>query len=251
MTFAHPGDSHNHSLEVLNRLYEYDDFMASISSMVDLGCGNGDDLVWWATRTTREEVPQPLNIRCVGVDVMENLPAAHKHPNTTYQRNSFEEPLHSPENGFDVLWCHDAFQYAQNPVQTLSRWWHIASSGAMLCLTVPITQRIHRSQLDYYLPAGCYYHHSMVSLIYMLATAGWDCRSGFFRQTPMDPWLHAVVYKSAHEPQETKTATWHALSELNLLPESAERSVFAHNYLRQQDLVVPWLDHSLMSMAIK
>jgi hypothetical protein len=85
----------------------------------------------------------------------------------------------------------------------------------------------------------------------MLATAGWDCRSGFFRQAPMDPWLYAVVYKSAHKPQDPKTITWHHLSELNLLPVSAERSVFAHNYLRQQDLVVPWLDHSLMSMSIK
>jgi hypothetical protein len=29
------------------------------------------------------------------------------------------------------------------------------------------------------------------------------------------------------------------------------KSIFAHNYLRQQDLVVPWIDHSLMSMAVK
>ena len=150
-----------------------------------------------------------------------------------------------------MLWCHDAFQYAKDPVKTLSNWWHLASPGAMLYLAVPVTQRIHRGQLDYYLPSGSYYHYTMVNLIYMLATAGWDCRGGFFRQAPLDPWIHAVVYKSAHEPQDPKTATWHRLSELKLLPESADRSVFAHNYLRQQDLVVPWLDHSLMSMALK
>ena len=44
MTFAHPGDSHNHSLETLNQLVEYDEFMESITSVVDLGCGNGDDM---------------------------------------------------------------------------------------------------------------------------------------------------------------------------------------------------------------
>jgi SAM-dependent methyltransferase len=251
MTFIHPEDSHLHSLQVLNRLYEYDDFMASIKTVLDLGCGTGDDLEWWATRTTRDENPQPLNIHCTGIDLAPELPLTKQHNNVFYQSVDFESTIASTPQGFDVLWCHDSFQYAHAPVSTLSRWWHLASPGAMLCLAVPVTQRIHRSQLDYYLPAGCYYHYTIVNLIYMLATAGWDCRGGFFKQAPTDPWIHVVVYKSTHEPQDPKTTTWHALSELKLLPESADRSVFAHNYLRQQDLVVPWLDHSLMSMAIK
>jgi SAM-dependent methyltransferase len=251
MTFEHSEDSHLHSLQILNRLYEYDDFMASIKTVLDLGCGLGDDIKWWATRTTRDENPQPLNIQCTGVDLLPELNLTKKHNNVLYQSVDFEDTISSTPQGFDILWCHDSFQYAQSPVKTLSNWWHLASPGAMLYLAVPVTQRIHRSQLDYYLPSGSYYHYTMVNLIYMLATAGWDCRGGFFKQAPMDPWIHAVVYKSTHEPQDPKTSNWHALSELNLLPESADRSVFAHNYLRQQDLVVPWLDYSLMSMALK
>jgi len=251
MTFAHSGDSHQHSLQVLNQLYQYDDFMLSIKTVLDLGCGSGDDLTWWATRTTRDENPQPLNIQCTGIDLAPDLNLTKRHDNVFYQSVDFESTIAPTPLGFDILWCHDSFQYAQSPVKTLSNWWHLASPGAMLCLAVPVTQRIHRGQLDYYLPAGSYYHYTMVNLIYMLATAGWDCRSGFFRQAPADPWIHAVVYKSAHEPQDPKTATWHALSEFKLLPESADRSVYAHNYLRQQDLVVPWLDHSLMSMSLK
>jgi hypothetical protein len=91
----------------------------------------------------------------------------------------------------------------------------------------------------------------MVNLMYMLATAGWDCRTGFFKQTPTDSWLHAVVYKSAHEPMDPKKTTWHDLSALKLLPESADASIYANGYLQQQDLVVPWIDHSLMSMAVR
>lgn len=250
MTFIHPDDSHKHSLQTLNQLYEYDDFMASIKTVLDLGCGTGADLEWWATRTTRDEVPIPLNIRCTGVDLAPDLPLTKRYNNVFYQSGDFETALPLANNGSDVLWCHDSFQYAQSPLATLSRWWKLASPGAMLYLGVPVTQRIHRNQIDYYLPSGCYYHYTMVSLIYMLATAGWDCRSGFFKQLPTDPWIHAVVYKSDHAPLDPKTTTWHTLSELKLLPESAERSVFAHNYLRQQDLLVPWLDHSLLSMAI-
>ena len=251
MTFAHSEDSHLHSLQVLDQLYKYDDFMLSIKTVLDLGCGSGEDLAWWATRATRDETPRPLNIQCTGVDLAPKLKLTRKHSNIFYQFSDFESTITPTPSGFDVLWCHDSFQYAHAPVKTLSNWWHLASPGAMLCLAVPVTQRIHRGQLDYYLPSGCYYHYTMVNLIYMLATAGWDCRGGFFKQTPADPWIHAIVYKSDQEPQDTRTTTWHKLSELKLLPESADLSIFAHNYLRQQDLIVPWLNHSLMSMALK
>ena len=251
MTFQHPGDSHQHSLEVLNQLYEYDDFMASIKTVLDLGCGSGDDLRWWATRTTRDDPPVPLNIQCTGIDIGPDLALTKEYNNIFYTASDFENVLSTPTGGFDVLWCHDSFQYAQSPIATLSRWWEIASPGAMLYVGVPVTQRIHRSQIDYQLPSGCYYHHTMVSLMYMLATAGWDCGSGFFKQIPTEPWIHAVVYKSTHAPQNPKTTTWHTLSELDLLPESAVKSIYAHSALRQQDLIIPWLDHSLLSMSLQ
>jgi hypothetical protein len=65
-----------------------------------------------------------------------------------------------------------------------------------------------------------------------------------------EPWIHAVVYRSEHPPIDPSKATWHHLVELNLLPKSAVASIYAHSALRQQDLIVPWIDHSLASMAI-
>jgi hypothetical protein len=58
-----------------------------------------------------------------------------------------------------------------------------------------------------------------------------------------------VVYKSAQMPQDPATATWQSLSEQGLLPESADRSIYAHGYLRQQDLILPWVDHSIASLS--
>jgi SAM-dependent methyltransferase len=251
MMFANSTDSHAHSLQTLNLLYEYDDFMASIRSVVDLGCGTGQDTEWWATRTTRDDNQEPLLIRCTGVDLDQASPFRVKYPNLEYQSVNFEEDIVPFPGGYDVLWCHDSFQYARSPLQTLARWWHMASEGAMLYLCVPITQRIHRRQFDYYLPSGSYYHYSLVNLIYMLATTGWDCRSGFFRQSLGESWIHAAVYKSAQAPMDPKTITWYHLEELNLIPESGAKSILAHGHLNQQDLVLPWLDHSLMSMAIR
>jgi SAM-dependent methyltransferase len=251
MNFEHAGDSHKHSLQTLNQLFEYDDFMASIKTVVDFGCADGRDLEWWATRTTRDIKPQPLNIQCTGIDLSPQSTITYDLPNVKYHSADFETSIPCNKEGFDILWCHDSFQYALSPVQTLSNWWHLASPGAMLYIGVPLTQRIHRKQLDYYVPSHSYYHYSMVNLMYMLATAGWDCDSGFFKQMPLDPWLHAIVYKSNHKPLDPKTTTWYQLSELNLVPKTARESIQAHGYLRQQDLVVPWIDQNLISMGIK
>jgi SAM-dependent methyltransferase len=242
--------SNRHSLEILNTLYEYDDFMSSVKTLVDLGCGIGEDLEWWATRTTRDEAPVPLNIRCSGVDLADQLPMAKKYPNITYQKTNFEEQIHTFKKlKFDVLWSHDSFQYCIDPIGTLARWKNISAEGAMLIISVPHTTNFVQRQMAFEQLSGCYYHHTMVSLIHMLAVNGWDCRSGYFLKSPTDNWLNAIVYNTNIEPMNPRTTSWHQLSEMKLLPESADKSIMAHNYLRQQDLTIPWIDKSLTWMG--
>jgi SAM-dependent methyltransferase len=246
MMFGSPEQSHNHSLETLNWLQEYDEFMESIATLIDLGCGSGLDTEWWATRVTRDDNSKPLNIECVGVDTIDQLFTPRQNKNVSYRCADFEKPLDVPADKlFDVLWCHDAFQYALDPIGTLSRWYEIANPGAMLILIVPETQRIHHKKLMFTQQSGCYYHYSMVNLIHMLAVTGWDCRGGFFKKEPTSPWIHAIVYKSEHKPMDPRTTTWYQLSEMGLLPESADASIQKHGELQQQELVVPWLDKSL------
>jgi len=252
MIFRNAEESHAHSLHTLNALYEYDDFMSSIGTMVDLGCGQGLDTEWWATRTTREDVPQPLNIDCIGVDLAPQLSVAKKYPNITYQSVDFEtEVIPKKKKKFDVLWCHDAFQYALDPIETLSRWWHIASESGMLVIIVPQTTNFQARQQVFSQDTGVYYHHTLVSLIHMLAVAGWDCKSGFFKKNLNDSWLHAVVYKSSHEPMNPRTTTWYELAERKLLPDSADACINRHGELRQQELLLPWLDKSLTHFGLQ
>ena len=243
--FRNADESHQHSLQILNQLGKYEDFMLSIKTLADIGCGSGKDLEWWATRTTSDDRATPLNISCQGIDILDNLAIAKQYPNITYQQADFETMLHPPPNRFDVLWCHDAFQYAINPIQTLINWRTISSDGAMLALAVPQTTNVHHKDLDFSQQDGCYYHHTIVSLIHMLALTGWDCRTGFFKVDPVDNWIYAIVYKSEVEPMFPKKARWYDLAEAKLLPDSAEKSVMARGFLHQRDLVLPWLDKSL------
>lgn len=245
MFFRNPEESHAHSLQVLNWLYEHDDFMASIDTLIDLGCGTGQDLEWWATRTTRDEIPQPLDIKCTGLDLIDTPSVARKYSNITYQRNDFETQIHTPKKKkYDVLWSHDSFQYALNPLGTLKLWHSIAEPGGMLCLSVPQTTNIEYRKLSFIQPSGCYYHYTLVNLIHMLAVNGWDCNSGFFLKNANDTWLHAVVYRSDLEPMNPKMS-WYQLADTGLLPKSATDSINRYGFVNQNDLVLPWLDKNL------
>jgi len=244
MIFKTPEESHAHSLQTLNALYEYDDFMLSINTLADMGCGTGLDLEWWATRTTRDEVPVPLNIKCTGYDLQSSLPIAHKHRNIQYTPHNFEEPFVT-KTPYDIVWSHDALQYSINPLNTLANWWDVMSPGGMLAIVLPQTTNVEFNEQAFIQRDFCYFNWTIVSLMHSLAVCGFDCADGYFLKNPNDPWLHAVVYKSDIKPLDPRTTTWYNLCDLNLLPETVAKSAIKYGYVRQQDLVLPWVDKSL------
>lgn len=247
--FSSPELSHAHSRLTLESLYEYDDFMDSVGIMADLGCGHGMDLEWWATRTTRDEQRRPLNIKCVGIDRPAILPMATKYPNIQYQSQDFETDILRQKQPFDLLWCHDAFQFVLNPFHTLRIWWNSMAVNGMLVIIVPQTTNLEYRVQAYDQHDFCYHHWTVVNLMHVLAVSGFDCADGFFLKTPQDPWIHAVVYRSDKPPQDPSATSWYQLADQGLLPDSAVQSIHKHGYLRQRDLVLPWLDRSMMSFA--
>lgn len=244
--FSSAQESHDHALQTLNQLYEYDDFMMSVDSVVDVGCGAaGLDLEWWATRTTRDDNPTPLNIDCVGMDIMPELTIAKQYQNITYRRWDFEENYHD-EKRFDIVWCHNSFQYALNPLKALANFHKMLTPGGMLALMVPQTTNIVYNKQEFEQHNGIYYHYSLVNIIHMLAVSGFDCKSGFFMKNPEDPWINAVVYKSEHQPMDPRATSYYDLIDLELLPATAERSVNLTGHIRQKDLILPWLNKAFI-----
>ena len=243
--FDSPEASHAHSLRTLNTFYEFDDFMESVASVLDLGCGQGLDMLWWSTRTTRDlNNPRPLNIKCTGVDLINHC--ITRHPLITFRSRDFETDMDLPAKRFDLLWCHDAFQYVRDPYNTLVRWRERTNKNGMLVLIVPQTTNTVRNRQQWEALDGCHYHWTLPSLMYMLAVTGWDCAGGFWRKQPDDAWIHAVVYRSEQAPKGLGTR-WYDLADAGLLPESAAAGIRKRGYLAQQDLLLPWLDKSLTS----
>lgn len=247
-SFGSPHEKHEHSFKnVLSYMYEYDDFMDSVGRVIDLGCDvEATDMLWWANATTRDETQTPLGIKCVGVNTFEKLNV--KHNNISYQNHDIES-LNRVKRTFDIVWCYDQLQYLLNPYQALSNWWHIAEKDAMLVIAVPQTVNTEYHIQEYNLSLGHKYHYTMPQLIYMLAVSGWDCRSGFFKKTPGDPWLYAIVYKSDVEPMDPKeTNIYKLVEQTELLPQCAVDGIHRYGKLRQRDLILPWLDKNITIM---
>ena len=247
-SFSSPLEKHNHCLKnILSYFREYDDFMESVSRVLDIGCDvEAETMTWWADATTKDSAQIPLNIQCVGLNTFEKL--NKRHNSIAYQNHDIET-FNSVSKPFDVLLCYDQLQYLLNPYAALSNWWHVANKDAMLIIAVPQTTNTEYNVLEYNVKLEQKYHYTMPQLIYMLAVSGWDCRSGFFKKNIGDPWLYAVVYRSDIEPMDPRTTNLYKLVEhTDLLPITAVNSISKYGMLRQRDLILPWLDKNNMWM---
>lgn len=235
--------SHQHSLAVLNLLHEHDTFMESVSTIADMGAGQCLDTVWWASATTRDDPQQSLNLKCFAVDIKPMTVDFDPPANFTYVQRNFEKAcLPMP---VDVIWCHDAFQYAVNPIGTLGMFNQQMNTNGMLYIGMPmLTQHVYgkwRSIARNYQ----YYNHTFLNLVYMLAINGFDVKDAYFRKALDDPWLHAAVFKLSDQQLDPATTSWFELAERGLLHDSLVQSLRQFGHIRQQDALYTWLDKAL------
>ena len=248
MAFRNSYDSHDHSRGILDLIYGYDSFLDSLSVVADFGCGIGLDVEWWATLETRDDPPEPRDYLVYAVDKENKIePHIAELKNVKFIQADFEDDNILPRK-VDLLWSHDSFQYATNPLQTLKNWNQQMNVNGMLVLSLP--QNVHYNYNRIYNDSYNYsfYNHNIASLIYMLATNGFDCRDAYFYKNTNDPWLYAAVYKSNIAPLNPKTTSWHTLADLNLINDSALASLNSNNFVRSEDLITTWLDKDFYRM---
>jgi len=239
--FKNALESHEHSRDVLDMLYQYDSFMDSIQVIADMGCGVGLDAQWWATLMTRDDPPEPhdylvyavdRNIKQVDHEVLE-------HPNIKFIEADFEQPTIPRE--IDLLWSHDSFQYAVNPMNTLRVWNEQMSINGMLVLNVPLMQTYSYDRIQTRSFSGCYYNHNLCTLLYMLAVNGFDCRDCYIYTAQNYGWVHIAVYKSM-APMDPASTSWYDLIDKNLVHDSVIASLNTYGHVRQEELIFTWLD---------
>ena len=246
--FSSSQESHKHSLEILNQLYDHDDFMDSIASVADLGCGAGHDIMWWATLQTRDDVPINHDYKCIALDRDIKQFDYVIPKNLRLVEGDFESKVLQKQ--VDLLWSHNSLQYSENPAATLRHWNQLLTDGGACVVIVPQTTNIELNRWISKTYSGQPFCFNITNLVYMLACAGFDCNDGMFMKKPDDPWLYALVYKSEHKPVKTTDTNWYELRDKGLLPRSLDRSVKTLGYARQHDLVTRWIDQSITDWSV-
>ena len=232
----------SHSLGTLEIIHQFDDFLGSIRTVADIGCGDGGDTIWWATLTNFEESPKPYNFKVFAVDKdSSKLSQIPDLPNIIKINRDFTEPHIFPTD-IDFMWAHDCLQFSHNPLETLRFWNESMTVNGMLILSVPQHSGVEFNKYYSRTYSNCYYHYTPTMLLYMLAVNGFDCRDAYLLKKFQDPWINIAVYKTDQASLDPKTTTWFDLIDKNLLHPSIVDSINKHGCLRQEEVVMPWLD---------
>lgn len=247
--FKNAFDSHNNSLEILNMLYGYDSFLDNLRVVADMGCGRGLDTEWWATLTTRDDPPEPHNYLVYGVDqdtsqFEQDILAGNK--NITLIEGNFEDRIIPRQ--VDLIWAHDCFQYARDPLKCLANWKNTLNVNGMLVMAVPQTTYMLNNRLVVSNHSHQYYSYNILNMMYMLAISGFDCRDAYFYRKENTPWLYIGVYASQNKPLPAQ-ATWYDLAEKGLINDSIIDSVNRYGHARLEDVVVSWFDKNLYQIT--
>lgn len=233
--------SHEHSLEILNVLYGYDSFLDNLTTIADMGCGTGLDTEWWAQLKTRDDPPEPRNYTVYAVD---NNPQMFDH-NIPFENSNVKfidanfETVELPTKP-DLIWCHDSFQFATDPLACLRHWRGSMNKDGMLILSLPQNSYVKNNRFVINNYNHQYYNYNALNLMYMLAMSGFDCRDAYFYRKKETPWLYAAVY--ATDVVLPPKPSWYDLAEHRLINDSLINSLNKYGYARIEDLVVTWLD---------
>jgi SAM-dependent methyltransferase len=232
----------SHAEQVLSEIRNYDSFLDSLRTIADMGCGVGNEVYWWATLATRDDPPVPYNYNCFAVDNDPNKLSQIPNISNIRKINSdFSAPAIIPVS-VDLMFAHDSLQYSHNPLATLRNWNDLMTENGMLVLSVPQSNGVEYNRYYSRTYSYCYFNYTPTSLIYMLAVNGFDCRDAYLLKKFQDPWIDIAVYKSDVKPMDPATTSWNDLVEAGLLHPTIVNSINRHGHLRQEEIVMPWLD---------
>jgi SAM-dependent methyltransferase len=243
--FSDASQSHQHSLETLEQLNEFIEFKRSIKSLLDLGCGSGFDLNYWASlEDGDEDTPKRLDINCIGLSdkINSDLEAvAIKNKNVTLKQHDFNLDYEIPiGKKVDVIWCHNVLQYCHSPLMILQSVSNTLTKNGMLYLCVPSTINVNYGRFKNYTYDHQFNTFTATQLIYLLALCGFDCDDFYLKKEKHQDLIQIITYKN-RDPFAANS-TWYELLEAGCFSNNIKDIIMSYGYLTDQGLITKWLD---------
>ena len=240
-----------HARKFLEQIYQHPELVMSISSVLDIECGNGADTEWWATRMNYDEKnPKPLEINvtsCSRISEMNKQVKDLERVNYIQTQKEFWKTLDIQK--YDVVWCHSVLHKFTNFYEVLLNINSLQDEDGMLCVTVPKIHNIFYNDPDYRLYPDCHTDINIVNLIYGLSLAGYDCRDAYFMQEKNSNLINAVVYKNSDLTYNLDEVTPYDLMEMDRLPASMVTQLNKFGYISNKNLFLSWLDGTLVDYS--
>jgi SAM-dependent methyltransferase len=233
-------NSNLHSSNYLELVFQFGDTIESIDSVIDVGCADGHDSLYWAEAGVLDDDDEtliPLNINVTAIDKENTFSDENKHENIKFIQTDWME--FKPKDGHDVVWAHNVLHLAQDPLQFLHQLNRYCNPGGMLCLSFPTTVNTFYGEPDYRIYSQAQHHITMINLIHMLVLSGFNCNDGYFLKQPNSNVINALVYK------ETDTLYNYneiGLYELNdMFPAAVQDQLTKFGYITNKNLLLTWL----------
>ena len=238
--------SNIHSTQMLWQLSIFHEFMESVDTVLDVGCGDGHDALWWATATDLDEDnPQPLNINVTGLDITNSINLDEVPKNLTFKYDDWNTVNFKDQ--FDVVWTHNTLQQTNDPLKFLHKMNEFCATGGMLALSFPATSNMFYGDPDYRIYQEAPHSITMIHLIYMLVLSGFNCNDGYFMKQPGTNTISAVVYK---DTDEVFTHGERPLADYtSLLPNSCKQQLTKYNYLTNKSLLLTWINGTTLDYS--
>jgi len=243
---SNPVSSRLHSHSYLGLLRQYPTLLESIDNLLDVGCGQGYDSHWWANVDDGDEdSPRSLDINVTAIDKENTFKEEYEHNNIDFIQTDVLE--YKPKTTFDVVWSHNVLHESSDPLTFLHKINECTNIGGMLCLTFPTTVNTFYGQPDYRVYSHAPHSITIVDLIHMLVLSGFNCNEGYFIKQPNTNIINAMVYKDSEELFGYGEKTLYEYSDF--LPESCRKQLDKFGYLTNKDLLLYWLDGTLVDYS--
>ena len=90
---------------------------------------------------------------------------------------------------------------------------------------------------------------NIVTLIYGLALAGYDCKDAYFLQEKNSNLLSFIGYKNSDDTYEPDEVTVYDLLEMDRLPNSMIQQMKKFGYISNKNLLLSWMDGTLIDYS--